>query len=564
MQDLLTSTHDESKAAFDFFKDHCNGPRTETNTSILNWLRHTYPHHFVTAVTEQNCSLLDFAQAGHAEAIADIGDEMYASNREWQPVGDLAEEEKHHGRLQDDFYFVRYQYKWQSKKYIIYHVKWQDVFSPPSKMFYILSHRSNVNIYGGHCIETDALILACGKWSSFLHEEIFVFDDGHWDKSKELWKAVNGSSWKDVILDPETKKNLTEDVHGFFDNQQLYKEFVVPWKRGIIFHGLPGNGKTVSIRALMSSLSVRDDHIPSLYVKSFETCQGEQYSIRQIFKQARQSAPCLLIFEDLDSLVKEEVRSYFLNEVDGLESNDGILMIGSTNHLDRLDPAIAKRPSRFDRKYHFKLPEEPERIAYANYWRDKLAKNAMVDFPEELCAVVAKLTKGFSFAYLKELFVMALLTVARGGGVNEDELLEEDKQGDEGEEKERKEDEALHEATPVVRKVVLSDFNRNPYVNGDMSSANGNSEDYPEPEKQLSAEPEEPKKAKRTLPSIETPERLQNNVLLKVMKHQIRTLLAEMDNTDQKQWPSSKKQVGSSKYSGAQAQFARAMQRVMR
>lgn len=60
-----------------------------------------------------------------------------------------------------------------------------------------------------------------------------------------------------------------------------------------------------------------------------------------IFNKARQFAPCYLVFEDLDSIVSDQVRSYFLNEVDGLKSNDGIFMIGSTNHLDRLDPGIA-------------------------------------------------------------------------------------------------------------------------------------------------------------------------------------------------------------------------------
>ena len=60
-----------------------------------------------------------------------------------------------------------------------------------------------------------------------------------------------------------------------------------------------------------------------------------------IFQKARQEAPCYLVFEDLDSIVSDNVRSYFLNEVDGLKRNDGILMVGSTNHLDRLDPGIA-------------------------------------------------------------------------------------------------------------------------------------------------------------------------------------------------------------------------------
>lgn len=61
--------------------------------------------------------------------------------------------------------------------------------------------------------------------------------------------------------------------------------------------------------------------IESLYVKTFNSYQGPEFGIRQIFLMARQMAPCLLVFEDIDSLVSPMVRSYFLNEVDGLESN---------------------------------------------------------------------------------------------------------------------------------------------------------------------------------------------------------------------------------------------------
>jgi len=86
-------------------------------------------------------------------------------------------------------------------------------------------------------------------------------------------------------------------------------------------HGTPGCGKTISIKALMHTL--QEKNVASLYVKSFDACQGLQYSIRSIFSRARVMAPCILVFEDLDSLVKDEVRSYFLNEVDGIESNDG-------------------------------------------------------------------------------------------------------------------------------------------------------------------------------------------------------------------------------------------------
>ena len=71
-------------------------------------------------------------------------------------------------------------------------------------------------------------------------------------------------------------------------------------------------------------------------VKSLEGCHGPHYSVREIFVKARQMAPCLLVFEDLDSLITDKVKSFFLNEVDGLESNDGIMMIGSTNY--RMSP----------------------------------------------------------------------------------------------------------------------------------------------------------------------------------------------------------------------------------
>lgn len=99
------------------------------------------------------------------------------------------------------------------------------------------------------------------------------------------------------------KENLIQDVQGFFDNKELYKRFSVPWKRGVILHGLPGNGKTISIKALINTLNNRSEPVPSLYVKSFEACSGEKSSIDEIFKHARKMAPCLLIFEDIDSLV---------------------------------------------------------------------------------------------------------------------------------------------------------------------------------------------------------------------------------------------------------------------
>lgn len=110
-----------------------------------------------------------------------------------------------------------------------------------------------------------------------------------------------------------------------------------------------------------------------------------------------------------------QTRSYFFNEVDGLESNDGILMVASTNYLDRLDPGLSKRPSRFDRKYLFPQPDQHERTLYAQYWRNKVLKKGNdIDFPDKICPAIADVTDGFSFAYMQEAFVATLLSIARG------------------------------------------------------------------------------------------------------------------------------------------------------
>ena len=82
--------------------------------------------------------------------------------------------------------------------------------------------------------------------------------------------------------------------------------------------------------------------------------------------------------------------------------------------MDRLDPGIAKRPSRFDRKYLFPLPSFNERGQYCNYWRLKLRDNPDIEFPKRLCTAIANITEDFSFAYLKEAFVAALLVLAVG------------------------------------------------------------------------------------------------------------------------------------------------------
>ena len=168
-----------------------------------------------------------------------------------------------------------------------------------------------------------------------------------------------------------------------------------------------------------------DDAAVANTVPSFA---GPEYSLNLIFGKARASAPCYLVFEDLDSIVSDSVRSFFLNQVDGLSDNDGIMMVGSTNHLELLDPGISKRPSRFDRKYLFPNPNFEERTLYAEFWRKKLLggeakeddlggtgglmdEGDKIEFPEEMCKPVASITDGFSFAYIQEAFVATLMMI---------------------------------------------------------------------------------------------------------------------------------------------------------
>jgi len=141
---------------------------------------------------------------------------------------------------------------------------------------------------------------------------------------------------------------------------------------------------------------------------------GPQYAAKQVFDRARRVAPCILILEDLDSIISDAVRSYFLNEVDGLQSNDGIFMIGSTNHLDLLDPGLSRRPSRFDRKYEFDNPNERERVLYCEYWRGKLKDNKDIEWLDGLSERIAVITENFSFAFMQEAFVASLLAIAAG------------------------------------------------------------------------------------------------------------------------------------------------------
>jgi hypothetical protein len=258
------------------------------------------------------------------------------------------------------------------------------------------------------------------EWASEVRGEVLVFEEGYWNKSKSLFQAISNSNFDNLILPPRLKREIQDDFAQFFASRAIYEQHGVPWKRGVLLIGPPGNGKSHTVKALINSLNV-----PCLYVKSFlSEYRNPQRNIRTAFERARQTTPCILVLEDLDSLINDKNRSFFLNELDGFAANTGIVVLATTNHPDRLDPAILNRPSRFDRKYHFELPAAPERAAYVAIWNRDLEPALRLD-PAGIEAIVAA-TEGYSFAYLKELFLSSMMRwIARPGAESMEAIMRE-------------------------------------------------------------------------------------------------------------------------------------------
>jgi SpoVK/Ycf46/Vps4 family AAA+-type ATPase len=236
--------------------------------------------------------------------------------------------------------------------------------------------------------------------------EILVFDCGRWHKDRELVKSIEQASFENLVLKAGQADSILREMEWFFESREVYERFDAPWKRGALLIGPPGNGKTHTLKALINRLRK-----PTVYVKSLE--QGgdapSQDGLRYVFNRVRSLAPCILVLEDLDSMITDDNRSYFLNEMDGFASNSGVLVLATTNHPERIDPAIAHRPSRFDRKYHFDLPETAERKSYLQMWNSQRSPEGQIRFEDSDIDSVARETEGFSYAYIKELMLSVVM-----------------------------------------------------------------------------------------------------------------------------------------------------------
>ncbi|WP_078381160.1 ATP-binding protein [Sutcliffiella halmapala] len=223
---------------------------------------------------------------------------------------------------------------------------------------------------------------------------VFTDTENGIDSSKE--KITTFVTREDVFLEESLKKEIYRSIDEFFtDSGSFFQTYNIPYKRGILLYGKPGNGKTTLVKSIANSITA-----PVAYWQITE--HTSSYSVHEVFSTVNRMTPMVLVIEDIDSMPLD-VRSVFLNTLDGATSKDGIFLIGTTNYPEKIDPALINRSGRFDRAYEIKLPTNELRLAY-------LKKKKMSQFisSEELERIV-ELTDAFSYAQLNELYTSVAL-----------------------------------------------------------------------------------------------------------------------------------------------------------
>ncbi len=214
--------------------------------------------------------------------------------------------------------------------------------------------------------------------------------------------------WEEVGGLDDVKRDLQEAVEWPMKYPGLYDKLGHSMPRGILLHGPSGTGKTLLAKAVATQseanfVSVRGPELLSKWVGESER------GIREIFKRARQSSPCVVFFDEIDSIapirgsggetaVTERVVSQLLTELDGMENMHGVVVLAATNRADMIDPALL-RPGRFDKIIQIPLPDKESRKSIL---RINAKKIPIVDDPNDLERVnfdkLAEMTDGMSGA----------------------------------------------------------------------------------------------------------------------------------------------------------------------
>lgn len=249
-QQQRTSSNGVSR---EYFK-HSTAKRINTDAVLVDAIREEYPNLHLTVTPTYYCNIQNWSAAGLA-TLTPIDKEK--DQLRWRGYVRPYSKLEGGGHVEERVLFGKFLLNWEDKEYVVYIGDTRDGTD-------CFCAQTNQYILSPSIEASNKLLTECGIWSNELHEEIWVFDQGWWQKSRELYKSVEKASWDDVILKKAQKDSIISDVENFFDSKDTFDRLRVPWKRGVIFHGPPGNGKTISIKAVMAMLYKRSPEIPTV------------------------------------------------------------------------------------------------------------------------------------------------------------------------------------------------------------------------------------------------------------------------------------------------------------
>ncbi len=254
---------------------------------------------------------------------------------------------------------------------------------------------------------------------------LFTRQMGGANKSMDFGKSrarlsndTNKVTFKDVAGLKEEKEEVSELI-DFLKNPKKFQKLGARIPKGVLLVGPPGTGKTLLAKAVAGEANVPFYYISgSDFVELFVGVGASR--VRDMFKQAKHSAPCLIFIDEIDAVgrqrgtglggghdEREQTLNQLLTEMDGFGANEGIIIIAATNRADVLDPALL-RPGRFDRQVTVDLPDVREREEILKVH----AKDKILD-PSVRLEFLAKRTPGFSGAALENLLNEAALLAVR-------------------------------------------------------------------------------------------------------------------------------------------------------
>lgn len=207
--------------------------------------------------------------------------------------------------------------------------------------------------------------------------------------------------WDSVVLDSTVRRMVRNDFELFFQREDWFRQHNLPYRRGYLLWGQPGNGKSATIRVMAAHPYIRS------YSLDLSDSDEKNINIFQVFERAASHTPALIILEDLDRAfptegkrTRERTVSFesLLNCLDGVGTQNGVIVVATANDPTCLDAAILKRPGRFDRVVQFRSPD-------ADLRRQYYLRLSPVLTGEQFETAIDK-TEGLSFAQLRETYIL--------------------------------------------------------------------------------------------------------------------------------------------------------------